>query len=387
MKKPPAPIIAVFFMTTALVAPLRTLAEVKGGESPLGGSPSLDAFSPGELWPDDQGIHINAHGGGILLHEGVYYWFGEHKIEGKAGNVAHVGVSVYSSRDLYNWKREGVALAVSETLGDPLEKGCIIERPKVLFNAKTGKFVMWFHHELKGKGYNSALAGLAVADRPEGPYRYIRSLRPNAGIWPTGMDEDFKGGKTGHAKHDEFLRRDLPGGQMTRDMTLFQDYDGSAYLISSAENNETLSLHELTPDYQDFTGRWARLLPGGLNEAPALFMKDGKYYLIASGCTGWSPNAARSFVADSIWGPWTSLGNPVRGTSDEENTTFHSQSTFVLPAPGRPGEFIYLGDRWRPDNAIDGRYIWLPITWVDGKPTLRWQDRWSLGGGTNAPSN
>ncbi|MEI6493423.1 MAG: beta-glucanase, partial [Verrucomicrobiota bacterium] len=92
---------------------------------------SLTAFTPGELWPDDQGVPINAHGGGMLFHKGVYYWFGEHKIEGKAGNVAQVGVSVYSSRDLYNWKNEGVALAVSGTPGDPLEKGCIIERPKV----------------------------------------------------------------------------------------------------------------------------------------------------------------------------------------------------------------------------------------------------------------
>ena len=42
-------------------------------------------FRPGALWPDDHGTHINAHGGGVMWHAGVYYWFGEHKIAGEAG--------------------------------------------------------------------------------------------------------------------------------------------------------------------------------------------------------------------------------------------------------------------------------------------------------------
>lgn len=64
------------------------------------------SFYPGQIWKDDKGVLINAHGGGILLHKRTYYWFGEHKIEGRAGNQAHVGVHCYSSEDLYNWKDE-----------------------------------------------------------------------------------------------------------------------------------------------------------------------------------------------------------------------------------------------------------------------------------------
>ncbi|KAA6310420.1 hypothetical protein EZS27_038272, partial [termite gut metagenome] len=37
---------------------------------------SADIFTPGAIWPDNNGVHINAHGGGILYHEGKYYWFG-----------------------------------------------------------------------------------------------------------------------------------------------------------------------------------------------------------------------------------------------------------------------------------------------------------------------
>jgi len=344
------------------------------------------SFTPGEVWPDDQGIHINAHGGGLLCHEGMHYWFGEHKLSGPKGNLAEVGVHVYASRDLYTWKDEGIALQVSLETGHDLEKGCVIERPKVIYNRKTRTFVMWFHLELKGKGYDAARTGLAVSDKVTGPYQFIRSVRPNAGVWPVGATEELKHPVASTSELAEreavvagkYLRRDFPGGQMSRDMTLFVDDDEKAYLLTASENNQTLHLHELTDDYRDFTGKWTRVFPGDSNEAPAIFKKDGKYYMISSDCTGWKPNPARSGVADSIWGPWTALGNPCRGTEKDIATTFESQSTFVLPVPGRPGEFVYLGDRWRPDNALDGRYIWLPIEWEEGKPVLRWYDNWDL---------
>ena len=35
----------------------------------------------GEIWKDNTGVHINAHGGGVLFHNGRYYWFGEYKSE------------------------------------------------------------------------------------------------------------------------------------------------------------------------------------------------------------------------------------------------------------------------------------------------------------------
>ncbi|MCH5716458.1 hypothetical protein [Niabella hibiscisoli] len=72
----------------------------------------LQHFKPGELWMDDKGNHINAHGGGILFYNGMYYWFGEHK--GERSNNAYVGVTVYASKDLYNWKNEGVAFNVND---------------------------------------------------------------------------------------------------------------------------------------------------------------------------------------------------------------------------------------------------------------------------------
>ncbi len=348
-------------------------------------------FKPGAIWPDNNDVHINAHGGGFLYQDGVYYWFGEHKTEGRGGNKANVGVHVYSSEDLYHWKDEGIALEVHEDTTSLLVKGCVIERPKVIYNEKTGKYVMWFHHELKGMGYKAAMTGVALADEATGPYTYLRSVNPNAGQWPMNYPDSLRKDTTTLAslkqwseewrqavKEGLFVRRDFEKGQMARDMTLFVDTDGTAYHFHSSEENQTLHVSELTDDYLDFTGRYTRVLPGDSNEAPAVFKRGDKYYMIASGCTGWDPNPARSAVADHPFGPWEPLGNPCRGSEEQVSTTFDSQSTFVLPVQGKEDAFIFMGDRWRPKNAIDGRYVWLPVEFEEGKPVLKWHEEWSL---------
>ena len=335
------------------------------------------AIRSGELWYDTDGRHINAHGGGILKYNDTYYWFGEHKDERTSD--AMVGVMCYASKDLVNWRNCGVALSVTEpapgqsgqrmrrgaTTGSDIERGCILERPKVIYNPVTKKFCMWFHLELKGQGYNAARYGVAVADRPEGPYKFLYSSRANAGTWPIeGSPMNF----------DEYLKRDYGTGQMARDMTLYVDDDGKAYHIFSSEENFTLHIAELTGDYLHHNGRYTRMAPGGQNEAPAIFKHDGTYWMITSGCTGWAPNEARMFSAPSIWGPWTQHPNPCRGPLAEK--TFNGQSTYVLTLDD--GRHIFMADIWRPNHPIDARYIWLPIEFEDGKPVVRWRDEWTF---------
>ena len=111
-------------------------------------------------------------------------------------------------------------------------------------------------------------------------------------------------------------------------------------------------------------------------EGVSLFKREGNYYIIASDCTGWDPNAARSAVADQIFGNWTELGNPAVGKDSE--LTFHSQCTYVLQVQGKKDCYIYMGDRWTPENHIDGRYIWLPIEFKGDKPVIAWKDSWTL---------
>ncbi|MBC3539141.1 glycoside hydrolase family 43 protein [Rufibacter sediminis] len=351
---------------------------------------SAALIKPGEIWPDTDGKHINAHGGGILFHKGIYYWFGEHKTAGRGGNSTLFGVGAYSSKDLTSWKNEDIVLKVEENDStSEIIKGCVIERPKVVYNAKTKKFVMWFHLELKGKGYEAARTGVATSDSPTGPFTYLKSYRPNAGVWPINVPSSLQAKKvdetnlkwwtpewTKEVQDGLFIRRDFQQGQMARDMTVFVDDYGKAYHIHSSEENLTLHISELSDDYLSFTGKWSVLAPAGHNEAPAICKRNGKYYMITSGCTGWDPNAARSFVAESIMGPWKSLGNPCVG--EGADLTFESQSTYILPVQGKKNAFIFMADRWRPKNPIDGRYVWLPLLFEDEKPILRWQDAWDL---------
>ncbi|PAW94737.1 beta-glucanase [Mucilaginibacter sp. MD40] len=338
------------------------------------------AFYPGQLWPDNNGVHINAHGGGMLYNNGKYYWFGEHKIEGGAGNRAMVGVHCYSSTDLYNWKDEGIALSVSNDPASDIAKGCILERPKVIYNKKTKKYVMWFHLELLDKGYAAARAGVATADKITGPYTFIRSYRPNPGhlpFYPQGTPENEKVNcAKPQNEADSIFCRDLPGGQMARDMTVFVDDDGKAYHIFSSEENLTLDVAELSADYTGHTGKFSRVYIGHQTEAPAVFKRNGLYYMIGSGCTGWAPNAARWFTAKNIFGPWTYHGNPCTGPG--ANITFGGQSTYVLPVTGKKDAFIFMADKWTPKNAIDGRYLWLPIVFDGNDIKISWKDNWTL---------
>ena len=383
-------------MKTNLLSLLLLVFAVASARAAGQAAASCEAFHPGQLWLDDRGTPINAHGGGVMFHEGVYYWFGEHKTEGKAGNVAQVGVHCYSSKDLYRWKEEGVALAVSEDPHSDIAKGCILERPKAIHNPKTGKFVMYFHLEPNGHGYNGALTGIAVADKAPGPYSFVRSDRPNAGQWPINVTAEqksqesiavanaagnrFSGGPCDNSKQYNILGAHFAGGQMSRDMTLFVDDDGKAYHLYTSEHNSTLHIAELTDDYLGYSGKYVRVFEHRWMEAPAICKRNGKYYFLASGCTGWEPNAARSAVADSIWGPWKELGNPCEGTNPENGLgpekTFGGQSTFILPVQGKPDAFIAMFDLWRPDNAIDGRYAWLPIVFTDEGFKIKWRNEW-----------
>ncbi len=317
---------------------------------PVAPAASAASFEPGAVWLDTAGKPIQAHGGGVLFDKGTYYWFGENK---DAPNTSSdkvqlartdaVGVSCYSSRDLVHWKHEGIVLpSVKDDPKHDLAPGGVIERPKVVFNAKTKTYVMWLH--VDSADYKKAAAGVAVAERPTGPYRYLGSLRPD-------------------------------GGE-SRDMTLFKDDDGRAYLVYSSEGNATMHVSLLSEDYLKPVGRVVRILENHFREAPAVFKRGGTYYLVTSGCTGWYPNRASYATAPKITGPWTVQGNPLTGPDAE--WTYFAQSTYVLPVAGKRDAFILMLDRWKSTNLRDSRYLWLPVRFEGARMSAEWWDRWDL---------
>ena len=316
----------------------------------------------GQLWYDTDGNVLHAHGGHMLLApDGYYYWYGEDRRDG-------IYVSVYRSKDLQSWEFRNHVLtvdsavqpcrmrtkldlwrdvddaeyekyskvgvnAVIEHAGKKIGK-INVERPKVLYCALTGKYVMWAHYE-NGKDYSDAAALIATCDTPDGDFVY----------------------------HGAFN----PFGHMSRDCTLFQDEDGTAYFISASRNNLDLHIYRLTPDYMNVAKLVGTPFQAELREAPAVYKKDGRYYMFSSWCTGWAPNQGKWAVADSMDGDWSLL----QDFGDE--TTFRSQPAFVLQKDGRD---IYVGDRWGGNgNAFfESTSIVLNVQYKDGCPYIEYDD-------------
>ena len=297
----------------------------------------------GTIWQDTQGRDIQAHGGCILQYGDTYYWYGEHKgapnCPGK-NRVDVIGVACYASRNLRDWEYRGLALkAEPEDPSSPLHPSKVAERPKVLYNEKTGKFVMWLH--LDDASYCFAGAGTAVADRPEGPFRLLHARQPN--------------------------RQDC------RDMTLFRDADGRAYLVHSKDWNKTMNIARLTEDDTDVDGFYVSVLQDQEREAPALCLHNGMYYMVTSGCTGWNANAALYAACPQLLGKWKLFDNPCEGPAARK--TFYGQSTFLFQAEGN---WYLMLDHWIPKNLQKSGYSILPVTFDgEGIMTVRWEPEWN----------
>jgi len=327
-------------------------------------SKAQDIIQPGLPWKDTEGQIIEAHGGGLLKVKNIYYWYGENHAKG-FGNKT--GISCYSSKDMLHWHNEGVALP-KDSVPPAYQDNSVCERPKVIYNPATRKYVMWMH--LDDRHYYAAEAGVAIADRPTGPFHFIRAFRPVA--------FDYNEGK--YSKAEPHLH-EKENGNTFRDMNLFVDDDGKAYVLYASESNATLYCVQLEDTYTDIrrpavlNKTWARLFINQYREAPAPFKFRHKYYLITSAQTGWAPNAARYSMADHILGPWTDKGNPCVGT--DSSTTFHSQSTYVIPSPRGKGHFIFMADRWDSKQLQNSTYIWLPFSIAkDGSFRLLFQPAW-----------
>ena len=275
----------------------------------------------GTQFTDPSGNPVHAHGGGVLKVGSYYYWFGEHR---NADNTFRY-VDAYRSTDLKNWEFRNHVLTEASA---PELATANIERPKVMYNASTGTFVMWMHKE-NGTDYSEARAAVAVSDTVDGNYTWKGSFRPL-------------------------------GQHMSRDITVFTDTDGAGYMISAARENYDLQIYRLTADYTGIASLVANPWPGGHREAPALFKRGGVYFMLTSGATGWNPNQQQYATATSIAGPWSAMKNI------GDSTAYGSQTAFVLPVQGTSGtSYLYLGDRWGSSfggTVNDSRYVWLPLT-------------------------
>lgn len=265
---------------------------------------------------------VDAHGGNITKSGNYYYWVGQNT---NADNTMKA-VSIYRSSDLKTWEWRGDALTPSSA---PELVGAVVERPKIIYNAATNKFVIWMHWD--DANYAAARVAVATSSTIDGAYAYQGSFRPL--------------------------------GNESRDMNLFLDTDGSAYLLSSTNDNKDMAVYRLNASFTNVQSKIATLWPDQRREAPVIFKRNGVYFFVTSGQSGWSPNQGRYATSTSLASGWSALQNFGNGT------TFQSQPASVIQLGS---SYLYLGDRWAgatggPVN--DSTYTWYPLTFGSNTAT------------------
>lgn len=322
----------------------------------------MNKISQGGKWLDDRGNMIQAHGGSIFKIKDKYYWYGENKeLTVPGSNIWQNGVNCYSSDDLIHWKFENTILKSSSNPNSPLYPKRIMDRPHIIYNKKNKVFVMWMK---------------LVGTREE----------------PHNWDYQYMGIAT--AKHitDDFVlvNKIVPLEMSSGDFDLFVDDDEKAYLVFGKVHTEII-VANLTKDYLNVTGDYTSHLhfigPPIAREAPAVFKRNKKYYMLTSGTTGYYPNRTLLAVANQIHGPWYIAGYPA--IDDLDHNTFNCQFSSVFHDK-ESDLFVAIGDRWVPDlsksfeksswniNTSKSEYVWLPIKFdIKQLPKIVWQNNWN----------
>ncbi|MBS7272046.1 MAG: family 43 glycosylhydrolase [Fibrobacter sp.] len=322
------------------------------------------------FWKDTDGNFIYSQGGGVLQVGDTFYWYGV-KYNGavtyaanptkKNDDTGFAGVTCYSSKDLVNWKFEGIVLKPSEAGGG------WFGRIGVVYNAKSKKYV------LAGQGASPSWEYgeyFATSDSPTGPFKFAR-------VQPESEMTFFVNNNTG-------------------DQTLFQDDDGKAYVIASNVKGRT-NLYVAPLRESDFlaidgsrTVNIHKSRVGG-REGNAMFKQNGVYYFCSSDLHGWNTSQTYCMSATNILGPY-SEEFVLEGT--QHDFSHVTQTGFFVMVKGSKGSFVVnAGDRWSDfaGNGL-GYNQWLPISFETGKPVFHslseWnidvkEGTWSVGAGNN----
>jgi hypothetical protein len=302
---------------------------------------------------DMDGQRISCHDGSISRFGEKFYWYGtsyEGNPEGlwgsKATNLQN-GFNVYSSENLVDWKYEGVCFNFPKT--GWLSFGTS-HRTNVLFNNRTGKYVMWFFCiGTVEPEYPAAMLAVAVADSPTGPFKFLGQRQ--------------SGEENGWAQ----------------DLGLFKDDDGNGYLVYD-DGHRNIRVDLLTDDFQSVSGESVIALKSdGKNqyEGSAMGKYKGKYIVAGSGVQGWNPTETSYAVADAPMGPYTMMG-----IMSEKKTWYSQISNLVYLAES---DILFaMCDQWfRGPNGVKvpiekSVQLWLPLHFEPktGKARMQHLEQW-----------
>ncbi|MFC8452451.1 RICIN domain-containing protein [Kitasatospora sp. NPDC057223] len=319
-----------------ILAGLLLLAAALLGPQSDAHAATVSTFTPGTAWKDQNGNPLQMHGLGIVKSGSTWYAFGEDKNGENSSDTSFRSIPCFTSTDLRTWTYQSSALP-RQASGD-LGPHRIVERPKVIHNASTGLYVMYMH--IDDPAYTEAKVGVATSSTPCGPYTYRGSFQPL--------------------------------GNQSRDESLFQDTDGTAYLLTEDRGHGATHIERLSADYLSVAADVADLAG---YEAPAMMKSGGRYFILGSSLTGWNTNDNMYASATSLSGPWSSYSTfAPAGTS-----TYNTQTANIIQVSGSSGTtYIYAGDRWNPGDLAGSQLIWLPITVSGSTLNVGWFNSWSL---------
>jgi beta-xylosidase len=336
---------AALLLVSLLFPPLRA------AEPP--GATGDTVVANGTDWVDVDGRPIMAHEGDLARFDGVFYWYGSsyaNNPKGKfdiADGPVWNGVQVYRSDDLVNWTYKGVCLPRPEQGWGKLGA---TGRSHVIYNDKTGKYVMWYRWYLH---VPASFLMVAVADHPEGPFV------------PLGPRE--MGTSNGFAS----------------DMNVFKDDDGKAYVIYCDHGGHgvqgesatyTIRIDRLSDDYLT-SGKDGIVVYEKGCEAPAMIKHKGKYIAVASGVHGWAGSETVCATAGAPMGPWKHQGHIT------EEKTWNSQVSDLIYLKESDTVMALCDQWWIPDKADinKSRYLFLPLLLDQetGRVTMEYHEKWS----------
>lgn len=279
------------------------------------------AVYPGRVWRDNAGFRIQAHGGALFYEDGICYWYGENKdrTDGKC-SVWTWGIRVYASKDLYNWEDKGLIIRPDlENRDSGLYPECHADRPHIVKCGKTGKYVCW----IKQSGEEACFL-ILQSEAFLGPYAVVKENYRPFGMKVGDFDMAVEGEKC----------------------YLFMDADHTGIVGMELSADFLAAERKVSASYEGLHAPFCR-------EAPAVFTRNGKRYMLTSGMSGYIPNKSDSAVSDSWEEPFASLGNP--HVNDVTNASFNSQISQVFRVPWKKELYIAVADRWVPDYPVDAK--------------------------------
>ena len=293
----------------------------------------------GDVWLDAEGNMVQAHAPGFLKQGDTWYMVGEDR-----GRSWNPDVNLYSSQDLQHWTFVKKIIQNGVTSPD-LGRRRMIERAKLLYNEKTGKYVVWCHWE--SRNYAASEAACFQCDSIDGNYQLVWSGRPM--------------------------------GIKSRDCNVFVDNDGTAYFISTTEENTNLGLFRLSDDYLTPVAH-TPLFEGDRREAPAIVRvpaeKKGDadlYFMFNSACSGWAPNQCKMSYTHDLTNGWI----PLRNIGD--SVAYRTQAAAILVIRGtKQTTYLYVGDRWMDPDLPHSKIIIFPITFKGTECEFHYCDRFEI---------